>query len=197
MMRMVHESSHVAGGRGSVLTLHHCIMLKPYFRWVGSHLPGLTSAHALVCDHICKPIHKNLNTCSSTLRAQWDSTRLHGSWGGVRDSVITFQLLGWRQHRGYYSSWWENVSSLSSDDQTHSSCRRNVAAWNHFGLFPHLKKTEKKNNKRPGPLRWSRSSAWFSIILFRTWQVPSIVVHWWKHACNIIINLVLILEVTK
>lgn len=56
------------GGGGLFITVHHCIMLKPYFRWLGSHLPGLTSANALVCDHICKPLHKNLNTCSSTPR---------------------------------------------------------------------------------------------------------------------------------
>lgn len=57
------------GGGDLFIIVHHCIMLKPYFRWVGSHLPGLTSANALVCDHIRKLIHKNLNTCSSTLRA--------------------------------------------------------------------------------------------------------------------------------
>lgn len=119
----------LGGGVDLFITVHHCIILKPYFRWVGSHLPGLMRWFVTISANQFTKISTRVPPLRDHSGIPPDSMNHGVCVGALRDLVITFQVLGWRQHRGYYS---RDVSSLSSDDQTHSSCRRNVAAWNHF-----------------------------------------------------------------
>lgn len=115
MMRMVHESSHLAGVRG---TLHQYVSLqyaKALFLGGYGHI-------YLIWDHICRQFHKK---CIPSLWGPSVGLCQSCSWcvGGLTDLVVTFQNFfvdSWPTTWccGYHSSWWENVYySLSYDKQ--------------------------------------------------------------------------------